>query len=147
MDALSHINSAGQAISTGLGVAQVAADDFFKFISAQLSNQDPLEPVDETQFMGQIAQYAQLDEAINTNANLQALAVLQDSIAGIQQMTDGAQLIGQTVEYTDFETGEEHSGLVEAVRLEDGIVVLDLGEEQIPLTWMTAVVSDTVDDS
>ena len=123
----------------------VDSADFFRLVTAQLRAQDPLEPVEESQFLGQLAQFAQLEESTNFNANLQALAALQENLAAIQQMTQGTQLIGQTVEYTDPSSGEARSGTVDAVRVQDGIVVLDIGGENVPLPFMTAVVQGEED--
>jgi flagellar basal-body rod modification protein FlgD len=46
-------------------------DDFLKLFVTQLQNQDPLNPMDGTQFIGQLAQLTQVEQAYNTNTNLQ----------------------------------------------------------------------------
>lgn len=48
-------------------------DDFLKLFVTQLQNQDPLNPQDGTQFIGQLAQLTQVEQAYNTNTNLQSL--------------------------------------------------------------------------
>lgn len=141
MDPISSIT--GSSGITKLGGNRLSSgDDFLKILSAQISSQNPLEPMEETQFLSQLAQFSQLEETVTMRNSLQAMGLLQDSLAAIDQMTQGANLIGKTVEYTDPETGETASGEVEAIRIEDGLVVLDVGEERtIPLALMTAVVS------
>lgn len=54
--------------STGLN-----KDDFLKLFVTQLQNQDPLKPQDSSQFIAQLAQLTQVEQAYNTNTNLQSL--------------------------------------------------------------------------
>ncbi len=116
-----------------------SGEDFFKLVTAQLRGQDPLEPVEESQFMGQLAQFAQLDESASTNEQLKNLALLQENLAALQQMTQGVGLIGQSVEFTDPSSGEGRSGVVDAVRVENGVVVLDVAGERVPLPFLSAI--------
>lgn len=46
-------------------------DTFLKLLTAQLANQDPLNPTDGTEFTGQLAQFSTLEQQINTNKLLQ----------------------------------------------------------------------------
>ena len=55
------------------------SDDFLKLFVAQLQNQDPLNPQDGTQFIAQLAQLSQVEQAYNTNTNLQQMMNLQGS--------------------------------------------------------------------
>lgn len=48
-------------------------DDFLKLFITQLKNQDPLNPQDSTQFISQLAQLTQVEQAYNTNTNLSNL--------------------------------------------------------------------------
>lgn len=48
-------------------------DDFLKLFVTQLQNQDPLNPQDSSQFISQLAQLTQVEQAYNTNTNLQSL--------------------------------------------------------------------------
>lgn len=45
-------------------------DTFLKLMVAQLKNQDPTQPTDGTQFLTQLAQFSQLEQLININAEL-----------------------------------------------------------------------------
>lgn len=46
-------------------------DAFLKLLVAQLSNQDPLNPMDDREFIGQMAQFSTLEQIQNLNVNLQ----------------------------------------------------------------------------
>lgn len=48
-------------------------DDFLKLFVTQLQHQDPLNPQDSSQFISQLAQITQVEQAYNTNTNLQSI--------------------------------------------------------------------------
>lgn len=60
------------------------ADDFDQFLSlltTQLQNQDPLAPMDSTEFTNQLVQFSQVEQQINQNKKLDSLVQLQLSNA------------------------------------------------------------------
>ena len=69
-------------------------DDFLKLFVTQLQNQDPLNPQDGTQFIGQLAQLTQVEQAYNTNTNLQSMLNQGANSATMAAVT----LIGKQVE-------------------------------------------------
>ncbi len=46
---------------------------FLKLLTTQLQNQDPLDPMDTSQFTQQLVEYSQVEQQIDTNGNLQSL--------------------------------------------------------------------------
>ncbi|MEI7892464.1 MAG: FlgD immunoglobulin-like domain containing protein [Myxococcales bacterium] len=60
---------------------------------AQMSNQDPLKPMDDTQFVAQLAQFSGLEQQMQTNTLLQQLATAQQGITN----ASNAGLVGKTV--------------------------------------------------
>ncbi|MGE0046219.1 MAG: flagellar hook assembly protein FlgD [Hyphomonadaceae bacterium] len=48
-------------------------DTFLSLLTAQLQNQDPLSPMDSTQFTQQLVQFSQVEQQIRTNENLESL--------------------------------------------------------------------------
>ncbi|HBG04974.1 MAG: flagellar hook capping protein [Geobacteraceae bacterium GWC2_58_44] len=69
-------------------------DDFLKLFVTQLQNQDPLNPQDGTQFIGQLAQLTQVEQAYNTNTNLQNMLNQASNSATLAAVS----LIGKQVE-------------------------------------------------
>jgi flagellar basal-body rod modification protein FlgD len=55
---------------------------FLTLLTTQLQNQDPLSPMDSTQFTQQLVEYSQVEQQINTNTNLTSLISLQQAGAG-----------------------------------------------------------------
>jgi flagellar basal-body rod modification protein FlgD len=69
-------------------------DSFLTLLTSQLKNQDPLSPMDSTEFTNQLVQFAQVEQAINSNESLTSLISLsQQSI-----VTNAVNYIGKTVE-------------------------------------------------
>jgi flagellar basal-body rod modification protein FlgD len=69
-------------------------DEFLKLFLAQLNHQDPLNPMDGTQFSSQLAQFSSLEQLFNVNENLESIKAAQDG-DGFYQILD---LIGKEIE-------------------------------------------------
>ena len=86
----SNVNLTATAAANGAPPAQNPAmqqlsgnlNTFLTLLTTQLKNQDPLSPMDSTQFTQQLVEYSQVEQQINTNTNLQNLISLQQSAAG-----------------------------------------------------------------
>src|SRR3989338_7319827 len=78
--------------------AQAKLDDdmnrFLKLLVTQLKNQDPLKPMDATEFTSQLVQFASVEQQIFANANLEKLLGLQQT----SQVSDMVNFIGNTIE-------------------------------------------------
>ncbi len=62
-------------------VAGVDKNMFLQLLVAQLRNQDPLNPSDGTQFVAQLAQFQQLEQAINMGQDIAAMRIDLEQIA------------------------------------------------------------------
>ena len=69
-------------------------DDFLKLFVTQLQNQDPLNPQDSSQFISQLAQLTQVEQAYNTNTNLATMLTQGNNSATIATVS----MIGKQVE-------------------------------------------------
>ncbi|MGE4326597.1 MAG: flagellar hook assembly protein FlgD [Pseudodonghicola sp.] len=82
--------------TTGTGSLSSLAEDYTRFLTlltAQIQNQDPLEPMDSTTFVSQLAQLSQVEQSVKTNSNLETLS---SQFAALNAMS-GAQMIGRDV--------------------------------------------------
>ncbi len=68
-------------------------DDFLKLLVTQLRFQDPLNPLDQNQFLAQTAQFTSLENLQNISAGIDGLRTL---LAG-NSLVDSAALVGRTV--------------------------------------------------
>ena len=69
-------------------------EDFLKLLVAQLAHQDPMQPVDNTEFVSQLSQFSGLEQLMNANENLGMVQLQLASQANAQV----SSLIGKEVE-------------------------------------------------
>lgn len=108
-------------------------DAFMKLLVNQLKNQDPMDPAKNQDMIAQLAQFSSLEQMQELNSNIVGLAVLQQQNALLDQLTTSSALIGQSVQYVDPTTNEPQWGTVGSVKIQDGLAVLSIGGEDVPL--------------
>src|SRR3954465_4001565 len=101
-DILAATNRA-PGVNTTKKPGEIGKDDFLKLLVGQLQHQDPMQPSDDTQFIGQMAQFSQLEQETNT-------AKSTDQLVRASTLS----LIGRTVSYTDSTQGVQ-TGVVTQV--------------------------------
>jgi len=83
-----------QAASAKSKTNAMGKDEFLTLLVAQLKNQDPLSPMDNTDFTSQMAQFSSLEQLFNVNDNLLGLQTISSSANNTQALA----LIGKEVE-------------------------------------------------
>ena len=91
---------------------ELGKDAFFDLLTTQLKNQNPLKPMDNTKFISQMAEFSSLEQMSNMNSSL-------SEFIKSQSVTQGASLIGKTVETVNEDTGKTESGKVSQVGFEN----------------------------
>ena len=71
----------GQGTTDTSGNGEVNKDAFLKLLTAQIAYQNPLDPMDDKEFMSQLAQFTALEQAMETNVRLEAIAMQQAGLA------------------------------------------------------------------
>ena len=69
-------------------------DSFLTLLTAQLTHQDPLEPLDPNQFTDQLVAFTNVEQSIATNKNLEQLLSLQQ----LGELSSAVNLIGTAIE-------------------------------------------------
>jgi flagellar basal-body rod modification protein FlgD len=90
--------------------AELGKDAFLQLMVAQLQAQNPLEPTNDTEYIGELAQFSQLEQTTN-------IAQTSSQAANSQQVAQAVGLIGHTVSYTDPTTGASAQGTVQNVEI------------------------------
>src|SRR3984885_5362718 len=75
------------------GVGGLTMSDFLTLMTAQLQNQDPLNPTDSNQFLSQISELSTVEGISQLNTSM---STLSDSMLSSQALTSAA-LVGQGV--------------------------------------------------
>ena len=71
-------------------VSNINLQDFLKILASQLTNQDPLKPLDNQAFVAQIAQFSTLEQSTELNGKI-------DQMLSLQSVTQSVGLIGKSV--------------------------------------------------
>lgn len=121
------------------GSDELDKDAFMQLLVAQMQNQDPLEPQSNEEFVAQLANFSTLEQMELMNANLETMAVLDQSNALLSQLSESSNLIGKEVKWDDLDTGAAGSGIVNSVKLQDGLTLLEVNGQEIPLFTVTEV--------
>jgi flagellar basal-body rod modification protein FlgD len=87
------INRTAASAPTGTGSPTMGQADFLKLMTAQMKNQDPFDPVDNTQMVAQMAQFSSLAGITEMSTTLKAIA---DKL-GLTSQSDAMGWIGRTV--------------------------------------------------
>ena len=99
-------------------------DDFLKLLVAQLQSQDPLNPMEDKEFISQMAQFTSLEQMKN--------------VSNAVQITQATSYIGKQVTWDD-EMGEQQTGIVKSVRIVSGEPKIVVGDQNIALAKVTSV--------
>jgi flagellar basal-body rod modification protein FlgD len=100
------------AVSSSASTTQakpMGMEDFLKILLTQLTFQDPLKPMDNQEFMAQMAQFTSLEQTQQLNEKMSTLISNQAALQSVG-------LIGRTVDLT-ADAGVSISGTVTALSL------------------------------
>jgi flagellar basal-body rod modification protein FlgD len=80
VDAVGSSQQASQQTSSAVSKAadEIGKSQFLELLVAQLQNQDPLDPVDNQQFVAQLATFSSLEQLISINQGVSTLASAVD---------------------------------------------------------------------
>jgi flagellar basal-body rod modification protein FlgD len=100
--------SGASASSTANTLNQLTTDfnNFLTLLTTQLKNQDPLSPMDSTQFTQQLVAFTGVEAQINGNAKLDELISLNKT----DQLTASANFVGNQIEATSSQAWLDPNG-------------------------------------
>ncbi|GMB08456.1 flagellar basal-body rod modification protein FlgD [Thermolongibacillus altinsuensis] len=104
-------------------------DDFLKILLVQLQNQDPLNPLEDKEFIAQMANFSTLEQMVNMTTMLEKFIQSQNRNLVLQY----SELIGKEVQWEKTEVDESGqevtttmSGIVKSVLQKNNEIVLEL---------------------
>jgi flagellar basal-body rod modification protein FlgD len=131
--------------TTGSGAATSAAtlsgnfDTFLTILTAQIQNQDPLEPLDSTQFTEQLVQFSGVEQQIRVNSQLETLIKNSNSSTGAMLSgylgqeaeidSAGAAWNGETIHWRYELPSDAHSTTVTVTNASGKVVYAKTGEK------------------
>ncbi|WP_374712780.1 flagellar hook capping FlgD N-terminal domain-containing protein [Symbiobacterium terraclitae] len=109
---------------------QLGKMDFLNLLVTQLRYQDPLNPIDDREFMAQLAEFSALEQ-------------MTENVRW-SQMSYGLSLVGAAVKFWGS-VGEPEFGVVHSVRIDSGEPMLNLGGREIRLDQVIEVAPPTTE--
>ena len=104
----------------------LSKDAFLRLLITQLRYQDPLQPMQDREFIAQMAQFSSLEQMQNLNASL-------DSLRLMQAASQAASLIGREVTLLSPSGTDTITGIVESVTFNLGVPQIVVDGVEYPL--------------
>ncbi len=139
MAGVEAINGSAQQVYTYKN--SMGKEDFLKLLICQLQQQDPMEPVSNTDFIAQMSQITSLETLQDLNKKMEQLIMLQQSAWERDEINFAANLLGRSVEAVNPEDGQVIKGDVLGFYQKQGIIYLELEEDVIPVYWVNKVLA------
>lgn len=108
---------------------ELGKDQFLELLVTQLRYQDPTKPVNDQEFLAQLAQFTSLEQINNLTESINTFAVT----------TQAASLLGKEVDVFDPETETVVSGVVSKVTFADGVPQIHVGDGAYSIANVQAI--------
>lgn len=108
-------------------------DQFLSILVTQLRNQDPMQPLQDKEFIAQMAQFTSVEQLMNMSTELSLMR---------QNIGSASSLIGKTIEWNKYnEAGEviTEKGVVDSILSKEGVLYASVGAVDIALDYVTSI--------
>ena len=109
-------------------------DQFLELLTTQLKNQNPLEPMDNKQFISQMAQFSSLEQMNNLNSTM-------GNFVKFQKISQAGSLVGKKVKVLDSVTGQNVTGVIEKANVTGEQTTVTINGQQYPLVNIQQVIA------
>ncbi|WP_286926840.1 MULTISPECIES: flagellar hook assembly protein FlgD [Lysinibacillus] len=135
------------------GNSELGKDAFLKLLITQLQHQDPTNPMDDREFISQMAQFSSLEQMQNMTKAMESLLASQQQT----QMMNYSTFIGKEVKWHELTDKvdedkkpivNEGTGVIQSLKFVDGSVVFVLADgKEITPGNISAVLSGSATES
>ncbi|HHY23636.1 MAG TPA: hypothetical protein GX527_05275 [Clostridiaceae bacterium] len=126
---ISDMSDTSKSKNKGRNIGELGKEDFLNLLVTQLKHQDPLNPIEDKEFIAQMAQFSSLEQMFNLNSNISSMKAFN--------------LIGKkaTAEIVDDATGvlKTITGEVEKVKLNGSKSYIIINDIDIPVDKITDI--------
>ncbi len=123
--------------TTSTGNSSLGKDEFLKILMTQLQNQDPLNPMEDKEFIAQMAQFSALEQTTNMASMLEKFINLQSRDTILQY----SEMIGKQIEWKNSE--EVGKGIVKSIKRNEAGIILELDNGDAILSSYVTKVSES----
>ncbi|MDQ0113079.1 flagellar hook capping FlgD N-terminal domain-containing protein [Paenibacillus harenae] len=116
-------------------------DQFLSILVTQLRNQDPMQPMQDKDFIAQMAQFTSVEQLVNMASEVSKLR---------QSIGSASSLIGKTIDWNEYDeagTIIPVSGVVDSIVSKDGILYASAGEKSVALDYVLGIRETSASDS
>ncbi|HEY2421090.1 MAG TPA: flagellar hook assembly protein FlgD [Neobacillus sp.] len=128
---MSQNNSIFNNVKSNEQKSILGKDDFLRILTTQLSHQDPSSPLQDKDFIAQMATFSSLEQMTNLNSAFSKFAN--------NQMSQYAATIGKEISWTPQGSISPLSGVVNGVTTQNGSYYFMVGNEKVPMEQVTEI--------
>lgn len=128
-----YASSNVKAAASKSSSSELGKDDFLKILITQLQNQDPMQPMEDKDFIAQMAQFSALEQTTNMATQLQAMRYSPGMVSSV---------LGMNVTWiaTDNKGNvSTKSGTVDSIVVRDGIPYAKIGQDEVKMDDLTTI--------
>lgn len=122
-----------QAAANKKADTSLGKDDFLRILVTQMQNQDPMQPMQDKDFIAQMAQFSSVEQLVNMSDQLTALR---------QNLGMASSMIGKTVQWYDYDDSGnmiQQSGKVDSIVIKDKAQYARVGNTDISLDNIVSI--------
>ncbi|MBB6452920.1 flagellar basal-body rod modification protein FlgD [Salirhabdus euzebyi] len=95
--------------TAGANNSQLGKDQFLKILMAQLQNQDPLNPMEDKEFISQMATFSSLEQLMGISKGVEGLLQLQSYTPVVEY----SNLIDKKITFNTYDNEGEYTGVAD----------------------------------
>ncbi|GGA39725.1 flagellar hook capping FlgD N-terminal domain-containing protein [Paenibacillus physcomitrellae] len=121
-------------------------DQFLKILITQLQNQDPMQPMEDKEFIAQMAQFTSVEQLVNISSQLNTMSLSLGSVSSLigKQATWMQNTSDSSDSYvidgnTTSDDGVTLKGIIDGIVMRSGVQYAKIGSNEVPVTELLQI--------
>ncbi|MCR2805015.1 flagellar hook capping FlgD N-terminal domain-containing protein [Paenibacillus soyae] len=122
-----------QAAAAKKNTDTLGKDQFLSILVTQLRNQDPMQPLQDKEFIAQMAQFTSVEQLMNMSTELSLMR---------QNIGSASSIIGKYVEWNEYDGSggiTTLNGKVDSILSKDGVLYARIGAKEVALDYLVSI--------